>query len=98
MDREIPTPAIAPTADLSVDVAHPKGEMQVLKWSAGIAVAAILSGIGILYQEIGSLRRDVQDLRIEVREGSARAETRLNGVENRSDRVETRLDRESEPS
>ena len=57
------------------------GEMRALKWGAGLAIAAILGALGLLYQNQTTLHERV-----------ARVEERVMGVEERVVGVEKRLD------
>lgn len=57
------------------------GEMRALKWGAGLAIAAILGALGLLYQNQTTLHERV-----------ARVEERVVGVEERVVGVEKRLD------
>ena len=56
------------------------GEVRVLKWGAGIAIAAILAALGLLYQN-----------QTTVHENVARLEERVVAVEERVVKVEGRL-------
>jgi len=51
-------------------VAGQGGELRMLKWSVGVGVAAILGGLGILYQGLTDLRSDMvrgdEALRVEI--------------------------------
>ena len=78
----------APESGAPHQTARLAGELQILKWAAGIAVVAILGSIGVLYQEIGALRQeigtlrgDVQGWRTETGERLARVEARLDGIQ-----------------
>ena len=57
------------------------GEMRALKWGAGLAIAAILGALGLLYQNQTVLHESV-----------ARVQERVVAVEDRVVRVEKRLD------
>ena len=57
------------------------GEVRVLKWGAGLALAAILGALGLLYQN-----------QIVLHERVARVDERVVRVEERVVRVEERLD------
>lgn len=57
------------------------GEMRALKWGAGLAIAAILGALGLLYQNQTVLHENV-----------ARVQERVVAVEDRVVRVEKRLD------
>ena len=64
------------------------GEVRVLKWGAGLALAAILGALGLLYQNQIVLHERVA----RVDERVARVEERVMHVEERVVRVEKRLD------
>ena len=78
------------------------GEVRVLKWGAGLALAAILGALGLLYQNQIVLhervaRVDVRVVAVEerlvaVEERLVAVEGRLARVEDRVARVEERLD------
>ena len=46
------------------------GEQRMLKWSVGVGMAAILGGLGVLYQALADLRSDMvrgdETLRVEI--------------------------------
>ena len=62
-----------------------KDEFRLFKWFGGLALAAVLSGFGLLYQEISGLRAEMnvgftalqRDI-VDVRERLVRVETLLN--------------------
>ena len=56
------------------------GEVRILKWGAGVAIAAILGALGLLYQNQTALHENV-----------ARVEQRVVAVEERVGKVEDRL-------
>lgn len=64
------------------------GEMRALKWGAGLAIAAILGALGLLYQNQTTLHERVA--RVEQR--IVAMEQRIGAVEERVMRVEQRLD------
>ena len=78
------------------------GEVRVLKWGAGIAIVAILGGLGMLYQNQIVLHQRVVQVEervvrveehlVRVEERVARVEEHLVRVEERVARVEERLD------
>ena len=76
-----------------------QNEFRLFKWLAGFALASMLAGFGLLYQQMTDLRLSVEQSRAEMirefgelRERLSRVETRLDGVGARLSRVETRLD------
>ena len=64
------------------------GEVRVLKWAAGIAIVAIISALGLLYQNQVVLHERVT----RVEERLVRVEERVTRVEERLVRVEEQLD------
>ena len=64
------------------------GEMRALKWGAGLAIAAILGALGLLYQNQTVLHESVA----RVQERVVAVEDRVVAVEDRVVRVEKRLD------
>ena len=71
------------------------GEVRVLKWGAGLALAAILGALGLLYQNQLVLQERVvrvEEHVVRVEERVARVEERLVRVEEQLVRVEGRLD------
>ena len=70
------------------------GEVRVLKWAAGIAIVAIISALGLLYQNQVVLHERVtrvEEHLVRVEERVTRVEERLVRVEERVTRVEERL-------
>ena len=73
-----------------------EGEVRILKWGAGIAIAAILGALGLLYQNQTVLHENVarvQERVVGVEKRLVGVEKRLVGVEKRVVGVEKRLDR-----
>ena len=71
------------------------GEVRVLKWGAGIAIAAILGALGLLYQSQIMLHERVarvEERLVRVEDGVARLEDRVGRLEDRVARIEERLD------
>ena len=64
------------------------GEVRVLKWGTGLALAAILGALGLLYQNQIVLQERV----VQVEERVVRVEERVVRVEERVVHVEKRLD------
>ena len=64
------------------------GEVRILKWSAGVAIVAILGGLGVLFQNQIILHQRV----VRVEERVVRVEERVVRVEERMVRMEERLD------
>ena len=52
--------------DLARDVSGVRGEVRVLKWACGIAIVALLGGMGALYQHQQALGRNIQEVREDV--------------------------------
>ena len=52
--------------DLGRDVSEIRGEVRVLKWACGVAVVAILGGMGALYQNQQALGEGLQEVREDV--------------------------------
>ena len=52
--------------DLARDVGEIRGEVRVLKWACGVAVVAILGGMGVLYQNQQAFGRGLQEVREDV--------------------------------
>jgi outer membrane murein-binding lipoprotein Lpp len=77
-----------------------KDEFRLFKWSAGLALAAILSGMGLLYQAIAEQRvameRQFADLRAEMHAGfraiTASMDSRFDGVNSSFSSVNSRFD------
>ena len=70
------------------------GEIRVLKWSAGLAIVALLGGMGMLYQnQIVQHERVVRvEERVMALEGRmARIEERMTQMEGRMVRIEERM-------
>ena len=78
--------------DTKVEVARERGalagEVRVLKWAAGIALAFIFGAFAILYQGQAAIISVQTDLRERV----TRVEERLTGMEEHMDGFEERLD------
>ena len=76
------------------DVVH-KDEFRLFKWASGLALAAILGGLGFFYQGFADLRVTVERQHGESRSYMERRfgemEQRLTGVEQRLTGVEQRL-------
>ena len=72
---------------LSREVGEIRGEPRVLEWACGVAVVAILGGMGVLYQNQQALGRGVQ----EVREDVGRIDERTIHLGERMDRFHARL-------
>ena len=76
-----------------------KDEFRLFKWFAGLALAAILSGMGLLYQGLAEQRvameRQFADLRAEMHAGfraiTANVNSRFDRVDSRFDRVDSRF-------
>ena len=77
-----------------------KDEFRLFKWFAGLALAAILSGMGLLYQGLAEQRvameRQFADLRAEMHAGfraiTANVNSRFDRVDSRFTRVDSRFD------
>ena len=81
-----------------------KDEFRLFKWFAGLALAAVLSGMGLLYQSFHqglaeqreSMERQFADFRAEMHAGfraiTASMDSRFNSVNSRFDRMDSRLD------
>ena len=70
------------------------GEVRALKWGAGIAIAAILGALGLLYQNQTTLHENVgrvQQHVVAVEERVGKVEDRLTRVEERVARVEEQI-------
>ena len=70
------------------------GEVRILKWAVGIALAFIFGAFAILYRGQADIVADQTDLRervTRVEERMVRVEERLTGLEDRLTRVEERL-------
>lgn len=52
--------------ELARDVSEMRGEHRVLKWACGVALVAILGGMGALYQHQQALGRNIQEVREDV--------------------------------
>ena len=76
-----------------------KDEFRLFKWFAGLALAAILSGMGFLYQGIAEQRvameRQFADLRAEMRAGfraiTANVDSRFARMDSRFDDMDSRI-------
>jgi len=77
-----------------------RDEFRLFKWFGGLALAAILSGMGLLYQGIVEQRvameRQFADLRAEMHAGfraiTASVDSRFDQVDSRFDQVDSRFD------
>ena len=81
-----------------------KDEFRLFKWFAGLALAAVLSGMGLLYQSFHqglaeqreSMERQFADLRAEMHAGfraiTASMDSRFDGVDSRFNSVNSRFD------
>ena len=81
-----------------------KDEFRLFKWFAGLALAAVLSGMGLLYQSIHqglaeqreSMERQFADLRAEMHAGfraiTGSMDSRFDSVNSKFDRMDSRLD------
>jgi len=77
-----------------------RDEFRLFKWFGGLALAAILSGMGLLYQGIVEQRvameRQFADLRTEMHAGfraiTASVDSRFDQVDSRFDQVDSRFD------
>ena len=77
-----------------------KDEFRLFKWFGGLALAAILSGMGLLYQAIAEQRvameRQFADLRAEMHAGfraiTANVDSRFVTVDSRFARMDSRFD------
>ena len=81
-----------------------KDEFRLFKWFAGLALAAILSGMGLLYQSFHqglaeqreAMERQFADLRAEMHAGfraiTASMDSRFDGVDSRFNSVNSRFD------
>ena len=70
--------------DLGRAVSEARGEFRVLKWACGIAVVAILGGLGALYKHQHALGRNLQEVREDVGridERTIQLDKRLNVIE-----------------
>ena len=70
------------------------GEVRILKWSAGIAIVAILGALGMLYQHQILLHERVtrvEERLVQVEDRLARVEDRVARVEDRVARVEEQI-------
>ena len=74
--------------DLGRDVSEIRGEHRLLKWACGVAIVAILGGMGALYQHQKELGRNIQ----EVREDVGRIDERTIQLDKRMDQFESQLD------
>ena len=102
-----------PTYSTAADRARPehpraefvhKDEFRLFKWFAGLALAAILSGMGLLYHSIHqglaeqreAMERQFADLRAEMHAGfraiTASMDSRFDGVDSRFNSVNSRFD------
>ena len=76
-----------------------KDEFRLFKWFAGLALAAILSGMGLLYQGLAEQRvameRQFADLRAEMHAGfraiTANVDSRFDRVDSRFDDMDSRI-------
>ena len=77
-----------------------KDEFRLFKWFGGLALAAVLSGMGLLYQAIAEQRvameRQFADLRAEMHAGfraiTANVDSRFVTVDSRFARMDSRID------
>ena len=70
--------------ELARDVSEMRGEHRVLKWACGVALVAILGGMGALYQHQQALGRNIQEVREDVGRIDERAvqlDKRLGAIE-----------------
>ena len=82
-----------------------KDEFRLFKWFAGLALAAVLSGMGLLYQSFRqglaeqreSMERQFADFRAEMHAGfraiTASMDSRFDGVDSRFNSMNSRFDR-----
>ena len=80
--------------DLARDVSETRGEVRVLKWACGVAVVAILGGMGVLYQNQQALGQSIQEVRKDVEridERTIEMGKRLDGFDSRLGNVEELL-------
>ena len=82
--RSLPAGESRSHYDLARDVSETRGEVRVLKWACGIAVVAILGGMGVLYQNQQALGESIQEVRNDVEridERTIQLDKRLGAIE-----------------
>ena len=87
------------TPERTLEESALRSEFRLFKWSAGLALAAILSGMGLLYQAIAEQRvameRQFADLRAEMHAGfraiTANVDSRFVTVDSRFVAVDSRF-------
>ena len=80
--------------ELVRDVSEMRGEHRVLKWACGLALVALLGGMGALYQHQQALGRSIQEVREDVGridERTIQMLKRLDGSDSRLGSVEEML-------
>ena len=80
------------------DVFVHKDEFRLFKWFGGLALAAMLSGFGLLYQELveqrAAMERQISGLRAEMNVGFTALQRDIVDVRERLVRIETLLNME----
>ena len=80
--------------ELARDVSEMRGEHRVLKWACGLALVALLGGMGALYQHQRELGRNIREVREDVGridERTIHMGKRLDGFDSRLGNVEELL-------
>ena len=85
--RSLPAGEARDRQELVRDVSETRGEVRVLKWVCGLALAALLGGMGALYEHQQALGRNIQ----EVREDVGRIDERTVQLDKRLDAIEGML-------